>query len=431
VPGLIESLKKLILSDDFCKRHKKTPNAFTRDRLLPFHRLIYLLLNMNNNSYQDELDRFYKIIFRHDMAKRILYKGNLTKAREKLDYEAFTELNDLMINLFYKNFNHQTWHGFNLLAIDGSTLRVPNEKATSKHFGAWTTNNGTSECPIARASQMFDVLNKVTVDAILRPKSEGERELATFHLLKLQAHDLLLLDRGYPAHWFFKAVLSVDAQFCARISYKKWRVVKKFYKSGKSQAIVRIYPSEVSKQKCRERGFDITPVTARLIRVELDSGETEILVTSLTDQKIYPKALFKDLYHSRWPVEEDYKTLKYRLQVENFSGKTVHSVYQDFHAKVFSKNLTAVIATTTLEEIKKKSDNLKYIHQLNFAQALAKMKDTIVMLFNSRRKKLITYVEQIREIFIQTTEAIRPNRKYPRRHRVKQARFYLEYKTTC
>lgn len=330
MPRLIESLKKLILSDDFCDRHKKTPNAFTRNRLLPFHRLIFLLLNMNNNSYQDELDRFYKIIVRYDIAKRVLYKGNLTKTREKLDYEAFKELDDHMINHFYENFYHQTWYGFNLLAIDGSTIRVPNEKVISEHFGAWTTNNGTSKCPLARASQMFDVLNKVTVDAILAPKSEGERELAAFHFLKLQPHDLILLDRGYPAHWLFKAVMSLGAQFCARISYKRWSAIKKFYKSGKPEAIVQIHPTGVSKQKCREMGFDTASVTVRLIRVTLDSGETEILVTSLTDQKAYPKELFKELYQRRWPVEEDYKTLKYRLQIENFSGKTVHSVYQDF-----------------------------------------------------------------------------------------------------
>ena len=235
-------------------------------------------------------------VFGLPLAKRVLYKGNLTKTREKLDYEAFKELNDHMINHFYENFYHQTWYGFNLLAIDGSIIRVPNEKAISEHFGAWTTNNGTSKCPIARASQMFDVLNKVTVDAILAPKSEGERELAAFHFLKLQAHDLILLDRGYPAHWLFKAVMSLGAQFCARISYKRWSAIKKFYKSGKPEAIVQIHPTGVSKQKCREMGFDTASVTVRLIRVTLDSGETEILVTSLTDQKTYPKELFKELY---------------------------------------------------------------------------------------------------------------------------------------
>jgi len=178
-------------------------------------------------------------------------------------------------------------------------------------------------------------------------------------------------------------------------------------------------------------GFDTTAITARLIRVELDSGETEVLITSLLDLEAFPKELFSDLYHLRWPVEEDYKTLKYRIQIENFSGKTVHSVYQDFHAKVFSKNLTAVIATTTREQIIKKSEKLKYTHQINFAQALSKMKDTIVLFFSSSRGRINSYIDQVRNIFIKTTEAIRPDRKYPRKHRVKQKRFFLEYKTTC
>jgi hypothetical protein len=144
----------------------------------------------------------------------------------------------------------------------------------------------------ARASQMFDVLNKITLDAIISPKSEGERKLAALHFLKLQPEDLILMDRGYPAHWLFKLVLAMNSQFCARISYEKWK------------------------------------------------------------------------------VEEDYKTLKYRLQVENFSGKTVHWVYQDFHAKLLSKNIAAIIAATMKSKIIEKSLNLEYLHQINFARAL-------------------------------------------------------------
>jgi len=98
-------------------------------------------------------------------------------------------------------------------------------------------------------------------------------------------------------------------------------------------------------------GLNANPLKVRLIRVELESGETEILATSLTDMKKYPVELSSDLYHCRGPVKEDYKTLKYRLQVVNFSGKTVHSVYQDFHAKVFSKNKASEIAGTTKKEI--------------------------------------------------------------------------------
>ena len=129
--------------------------------------------------------------------------------------------------------------------------------------------------------------------------------------------------------------------------------------------------------------------------------------------------------------QEDYKTLKYRIQIENFSGKSVHSVYQDFHAKMVSKNLTAIIASTTKEAIAEKSKHLVYSHQLNLAQALAHMKDSIVLLFVRSEKKVKHLVEKIRKLLVQTTESFRPNRKYPRNHRVKQKRFFLPYKTFC
>jgi len=386
---------------------------------------------MNNKSYQSELDTYFKAVNHLEVAERILYKGNLSKARAKLKFESFLELNDHMVRYFYEHFPFQTWYGFNLLAIDGSTLRVPDEKVVTELFGVWNSNKGEKPCPKARASQMFDVLNKVTIDAIISPKSEGERELAALHFLKLQPNDLILLDRGYPAFWLFKLAMSWDAQFCARISYKKWKSVKKFYESGKKEQIVKIQPSALSNRKCFEMGLDKKPIRVRLIRIELESGETEVLITSLTDTKQFPYELFSDLYHLRWPIEEDYKALKYRLQVENWSGKTVHSVYQDFHAKIFSKNFTAVVAATTVDDIIEKSLTLKHLHQINFAQALSNMKDTIVLLFNRPMEKVVMLVEKVRKIFIQTTESVRPNRKFPRRHRVKQKRFFLEYKTIC
>ena len=431
MPELIETLKRLIFSEDFCSRHKVEPNNFSRNRVLPFHDLLFFLMNMNNKSYQAELDRYFQAVHQAEVPKRCLYKGNLSKARAKLKHTAFIELNDQLARSFYESFEHETWFGFNLLAVDGSTIRVPDEYEISNHFGAWNSTKGKKPCPKARVSQMFDVLNKVTIDAAVAPKNQGERELASFHFLKLLPQDLILLDRGYPAHWLFKVVLSMGANFCARVPYNRWRVAKKFFLSGNKEQIVKFKPSLQSIIKCHEMGLDANPIKARLIRVELESGETEILVTSLIDMQEYPIELFSDLYHCRWPVEEDYKTLKYRLQVENFSGKTVHSVYQDFHAKVFSKNLSSVIAGTTKKEISKKSESLLYIHQINFAQVLSQMKNTIVLLFKRSVDKMAEIVEDLRTIFIQTTEAVRPNRKYPRNHRVKQKRFFFEYKTTC
>ena len=79
---------------------------------------------MNNQSYQSELDTYFKTINHAEVAERILYKGSLSKARAKLRHEAFIELYDQMLRGFYAHFPFQTWHGFNLLSVDGPTLRV-------------------------------------------------------------------------------------------------------------------------------------------------------------------------------------------------------------------------------------------------------------------------------------------------------------------
>jgi hypothetical protein len=49
---------------------------------------------------------------------------------------------------------------------------------------------------MARVSQLFDVINKVTVDALIKPKSIGECALAAQNLLNVLPNDLILLDRG-------------------------------------------------------------------------------------------------------------------------------------------------------------------------------------------------------------------------------------------
>jgi hypothetical protein len=54
--NLIEFLNKIIFSEDFLSRHRRSPKDFVRERLLPFHNMIFFLLNMIKGSLQDELD---------------------------------------------------------------------------------------------------------------------------------------------------------------------------------------------------------------------------------------------------------------------------------------------------------------------------------------------------------------------------------------
>jgi len=425
--NLIKFIKNIIFSEEFLEKSRYSQKDFTRKRSLSFTNLFLFLINLLKGSYQDELDGFSKAAGNEEIYKRKVSGAAVSKARRKIRPEAFTELNHSMINFFYNNSPHLTWNGFNLIAIDGSTAKLPKTDEISEHFGCLNTSDGIP-VPMARVSQMYDVLNKISIDAIVSPKKNGERELAAQHILNLMPNDLLLMDRGYPARWLFKLILSQKGNFCARVPYNTWNITKKFYRSGKYDQTVKIPLTPKAIKRCLEIGLNISPMKLRMIRVDLADGTGEVLITSLLDRTIYPTEIFGDLYANRWPVEEDFKALKRRFEIERFSGQTVVSVYQDFYAKVFAKNLTAILAYSVKDEIDQRYSNRKYPYQINFVQAVSKMKDTIVLLFLRTSDVVAKIISSLREIFVLTVEAVRKGRKFPRKHKIGGKEFYSSYK---
>ena len=425
--GLFESLKTLLLSEDFQQRHRQKPNDFTRQRCLPFCIVVLFLLNVVKRALQDELDEFFKLLAGADIALRMVTKSAFIQARQKLKYEAFVDLNQTQVQHFYEHFETATWHGHRLVATDGSMSELPDTLAVGNHFGVWHPASGGT-CPKARVSQMFDVLNNVTLEALIAPKDCGERDLAARHFASLKPNDLVLLDRGYPAFWLFALILTKEAHFCARMKLSGWQVVEQFVASGKREQIVTVSPCAAAIHECQARKLSSSPLTLRLIRIELDDGEIEVLVTSLVDCHNYPVSVFKELYHTRWPVEEDYKALKSRLEVENWSGKSVLAVYQDFHAKVFTKNLTAILAHPAQKVVKQDSQGKKYTYQVNMTNAFSKIKDTVVLLL--QRSTIGPLLEQLWRVLTQTIEPVRPGRSFPRTKRVKPKKFSFSYKST-
>ena len=217
--GLLTTLKQRLTAPDFLERHRRFPKDFTRQRCLPFVVVILFLLNVVKRALQDELDEFFKLDSGTAVAARVVTKSAFSQARQKLKAEAFVELNSVQVNYFYDHFAYRTWHGLRLLAVDGSTALLPATSGIVAHFGLW------GSVPLARVSQMFDPLNKITVEALIGPKALGEREYAARHFALIGSGDLVLLDRGYPAFWLFVLILSRDAQFCARVSVGVWNVV--------------------------------------------------------------------------------------------------------------------------------------------------------------------------------------------------------------
>ncbi|OVE80953.1 hypothetical protein BVY04_04475 [bacterium M21] len=115
-----------------------------------------------------------------------------------------------------------------VFGIDGTLIALPNEDALVKEFGVWNAQNGRSP-PRARVSAFFDCPNLVSHDNQIEPKSVGERKLASRQInnTELSSEDVIILDRGYAAHWLFQMILDLGTHFCARMP-SSWQEVKDF-----------------------------------------------------------------------------------------------------------------------------------------------------------------------------------------------------------
>ncbi len=141
----------------------------------------------------------------------------------------------------------------------------------------------------------------------------------------------------------------------------------------------------------------------------------------LMDTMLYNANQFKALYHLRWCVEENYKRLKQWVEIENFSGKSALSVRQDFHAKIVSANLTALMALAAQKQVQSRTKMHHYVYRVNFAQALSKMKHTLIALIQQAAVGVKALIEQTTHYIAMTFEAVRGGRHYARKfsHKLK------------
>lgn len=119
------------------------------------------------------------------------------------------------------------------------------------------------------------------------------------------------------------------------------------------------------------------------------------------------------LYARRWDEEEQYKRAKCRVEIENFSGRTDRSVLQDFYAKIFAMNLTAILVWVAQAIADRLYATRRHPYRVNFANALSKMKHAgaRLLLGLGGQELVATLVLAIAA----NVEAVRPDRSAPRK----------------
>jgi Transposase DDE domain len=377
---------------------------------LPFALLVILLLNLRKGSADTELQAFFDALQGQPLADTPS-RSAFCKARLNLDPQAFAALNQQAVTTFVSGFAPVLWQGRRILAVDGSTLRLPVSPAIEDAFGA-----AAEGPPLARISLLYAVGHQLVLDAPISALCVSERELALDHLEAIQPNDVALYDRGYAAFWLLALHHAKGRDFCMRLSRSTFAAARPFWTSDVDSQLVTLTPSAYQRRTCRDQGLSAEPLQVRLVRVRLRGGETEVLITSLLDEQRYPTRLFAALYHQRWGVEEHIKREKRWAELESFSGFSPIVIQQDFHANILALTLAAMHRAMAEAVARRHFADRRQPQQVRWTNTLSALKNTLVCLLLHTGPAIEALWCRLIGRLARAVDGVRPDRIFPRDH---------------
>ncbi len=336
-----------------------------------------------------------------------------TQARKKLKHTAFKELNENVLSTFAENASLNRYKGYLLQGVDGSKLNLPDYPEIAEFFGRILNTNQTGMVRYYSSGLFlarYDVLNKVCVSSILVSGNtyEGDAFVNMMQPLSHPTKDqtIMIFDRGFASQEMIRYLESRGQLYVIRIPRNSFKESQTMFIS----------------QEERDKTVVIGGHQVRLVRVELSSGEVEVLATNvLNDLSVED---LKEIYHHRWGVETFFDVMKNRLGLENFTGKTLESVLQDFWSTIFVCNLEASCTHEINQELQTQEKPRKVNKSVSFNVLKNK---AFELLFTRASEEGLE--QQIKELFLMNQTPYRRAREtLPRNRSERRTINYLKYR---
>jgi len=395
---------------EHCKAIKDS--HFTRNRKLPLHQLLLSILSRKGRTLTMEIRSFIKSI----KSKISISKPGYLKQRQKLNPEVFLELSDFHVRNFYKDTTMvQRLKGYLILAVDGSSVNVPNTVQNVELYGNASHKNAKPQAQLG-ISCLFDVLNKMIIDCTINKWKFSERNQALLHIDKCNSITgkkprIVIFDRGYPSGEFFIDLMERNESFLIRIGATVFKKEQLAMTADDEYVNIMFDKSRLSPHKGRSTADKLAKtgsIQLRFVRFELDNGSMEYLATNLPMEEFNTSEIVY-LYRLCWEIETAYNVLKNKLFIENFTGTKPIMIEQDIYATVYLCNVMHdILLDAKLEFNIKNHQKYKYKMEINKNIAIGIMKEELIRFIleeDKGRKK-----EMFDEIIVEISSNILPVR---------------------
>lgn len=363
--------------EDFCRCPGKD---FTRDRKLPFEKLLTLLVKMGGHSLRDEMLDCLKI------DNTLASVSALIQQRSKLLPEALEYLFREFTNRCQKP---RLYKGYRLLAVDGSDLQFtadPNDP-----LSYFPGVNGQKPYSLLHLNALYDLNSNLYLDAIVQKRRATNEHAALISMVDrsgIAEPVLLTADRGYESYNTLEHIANKGWKYLIRLRESKGIISSLALPDGDFDMPVQLFLTRKQNKKLKELqkqapgkyrflptnvNFDYLPcgsdglyaVSFRIVRFHISDDSTETLITNL-DKVSFPADELKHLYRLRWGIETSFRQLKYTVGLSLFQSKKVEYITQEIFARLTMYNFCELL--TSHVAIQKK--HRKYVYQTNFTAAV-------------------------------------------------------------
>ena len=353
---------------------------FTRDRKLPFEKLLTLLVKMGGHSLRDEM--LDCLEFEESPAS----VSALVQQRSKLLPEALEYLFREFTNRCQKP---KLYKGYRLLAVDGSDLQfTANPNDPLSYFPGV---NGQKPYSILHLNALYDLNSNLYLDAVVQKRRAANENAALISMVdrsEIHGPVILTADRGYESYNTLEHISHKGWKYLIRLRESKGILSSLPLPEGDFDMPVQLFLTRKQNKKMKELqkqypgkyrflptnvNFDYLPlgtdgfysVSFRIVRFRISDDSTETLITNL-DKDAFPADELKHLYHLRWGIENSFRQLKYTVGLSLFQSKKVEYITQEIFARLTMYNFCELITSHVVIQNKRR----KYVYQTNFTAAV-------------------------------------------------------------
>jgi hypothetical protein len=280
-----------------------TDTGEVRKRLLPARVVVYFVLAMCLFSGQgyEEVAR----LLTEGLAWARRWQGRwevpstaaISRARARLGAEPLRVLFDRVCRpLATAATRGAFYRGWHLVAVDGSTLDVPDTPSNAEAYGRPGSSRrpGQAAFPQVRVAALAECGTHAMFAAVTGPLSAHETTLARRLFGQLRAGMLLIADRGFVGFDLWAEAAATGADLLWRVKTNMVLPVVELLPDGS-------YLSQIAAAGDRKR---TNPTTVRVVEYTLAGADTVYrLITTIRDPQQAPATDLAALYAQRWEFE--------------------------------------------------------------------------------------------------------------------------------